>query len=113
MSTPALCQLDDMLHLKPNWDSYGAKQIDIDCIRAAKEILRPLNGRWQAVPMSNGGVQLEKHSDGIDIEITICRATLETTPVPEICAECGWEVTRGSHGSDCSERKPFNSTENR
>jgi hypothetical protein len=78
MSTPALCQLDDMLHLKPNWDSYGAKQIDIDCIRAAKEILRPLNGRWQAVPMSNGGVQLEKHSDGIDIEITICRATLET-----------------------------------
>src|SRR3954466_11135055 len=82
MSTPALCQLDDMLHLKPNWDSYGAKQIDIDCIRAAKEILRPLNGRWQAVPMSNGGVQLEKHSDGIDIEITICRATLETTVRP-------------------------------
>lgn len=30
--------------------------------------------------------------------------------VPVICPECGWEVSAGSHGSDCSQRRSVSET---
>jgi len=47
------------------WDSYGSPAIDRACIQRAKD--------WVAavlpVPLSDGGVQLEGHRDGYDVEI--------------------------------------------
>jgi hypothetical protein len=96
--------------LAPNWDSYGAKAIDPRCIDRAAVLWGQLCGDWQVVPCSDGGVQLEQHRDGLDIEITVSPAAvaeLETvdrtncTHPDEIyskdgtsakCAHCGIEL---------------------
>lgn len=64
--------------LKANWNSYGAPPIDERCIQKAYELWRQLSGEWQVVPCNDGGVQLEQHRGGFDIEITVNRAGLET-----------------------------------
>jgi hypothetical protein len=49
--------------LKPNWNSYGAPAIS----EAAIEAL----GLFYAVPMIDGGIQMEAHFGGKDLEIEI------------------------------------------
>jgi hypothetical protein len=64
--------------LKENWDSYGAKPLDKAVIAKAREVwirVMVYGERWHAVPMSDGGVQLELHEGGWDIEIQINKAT--------------------------------------
>lgn len=65
--------------LKPNWNSYGAPVIDERCIQKAYELWRQLSGEWQVVPCSDGGVQLEQHRDGFDIEITVSAVSAPET----------------------------------
>jgi hypothetical protein len=60
-----------MADLEQNWDSYGAVPIDPRAIARAILMLDSLQGDWTPVPMSDGGVQLELHSGGFDIEIQI------------------------------------------
>lgn len=67
----ALAALRQMRHMEPNWDSYRAAPIDPRAVDRAILILDSLSGDWHPVPMSDGGVQLELHSGGFDIEITI------------------------------------------
>jgi len=56
--------------LKENWDTYGAEPIHPEAIKLALGIDKVLND-FCAVPTSDGGVQLEKHSKRFDIEIEI------------------------------------------
>lgn len=65
--------------LKLNWNSYGAPAIDERCIQKAYELWRQLSGEWQVVPCNDGGVQLEQHRDGFDIEITVAAASAPET----------------------------------
>lgn len=61
--------------LQDNWDSYGAVPIQEECIRHAVrllDILAPLHLPEPAVvPTSFGGVQIEWHLLGIDLEIEV------------------------------------------
>jgi hypothetical protein len=57
--------------LKKGWDSYGAPPIEPRCIRKAYELWRCLPGDWSVVPYPDGGVQLEQHCDGFDIEVVV------------------------------------------
>jgi hypothetical protein len=63
----------ELLHLKPNWNSYGGKPIQKKAMAAALAFLERMmqapTPRPQMVPTSQGGVQLEWHERGIDIEI--------------------------------------------
>ena len=64
--------LDAFIDLSENWDSYSASKINPANIDKAKELLKSLpDWNWQAVPCTNGEVQLEMHQDGFDIEIYI------------------------------------------
>lgn len=48
------------------WDSYGAAPLDdraVDAVRAF------LSWRWAVVPINSGGLQLERHDSGCDLEI--------------------------------------------
>lgn len=57
--------------LRPNWDGYGAIMPPQRTINEAYNIWGKLPGDgWQVVPIS-GGVQIERHRDGVDIEITV------------------------------------------
>lgn len=87
--------------LAPNWDSYGAPAIDERCIEKAFAIWRQLSGDWQVVPCTDGGVQLEQHRDGFDIEITVSRAR----PSTAICKSCSQEFEL-SAGHRCPGLQP-------
>jgi len=71
---PLITRLTTIAQLPPNWDSYAAPQISIDAIRSAMNVMK-FHTTWntpspEVVPMSSGGVQLEWHENGIDLEIT-------------------------------------------
>lgn len=71
-----LDEINALLSLEPNWDSYGAQAIDGGCTGKAavfvlllaehKKLPRP-----SVVPTSGGGVQIEWCIDGLDIELNI------------------------------------------
>jgi hypothetical protein len=67
----ALAEILALENLPPNWDSYGAVRIHPAAIRKAFDMKKGLTGSWSVVPCSDGGVQLEQHAGGFDIEITI------------------------------------------
>ena len=67
----ALAEIEALRNLGPSWDSYGAPPINRAAINKAVDLKRGLSGRWSVVPCSDGGVQLEQHDGGFDIEITI------------------------------------------
>jgi hypothetical protein len=68
-------KLDSFLLLEKGWDgydSYMGSVINPLVIIKAKEIAALLpDYTWQAVPCLSGGVQLEYHDKGLDIEIYI------------------------------------------
>ena len=72
---PVIEEFMALLRLPPNWNSYGAQQIDPKTVQFALEILlatmRPDTPRPILVPTSRGGVQLEWHTRGVDLEVEI------------------------------------------
>lgn len=65
MTKSAKSSLDPraLLDLGPDWDSYDGVKITEAAVKTA-EALRP-------VPLSDGGIQLELHCAGSDLEIEI------------------------------------------
>jgi len=67
--------LQELLRLPPNWNSYGAQPIIPGNVTAAQDLLRaivqPETPQPSVVPTVSGGVQLEWHTGGIDLEIEI------------------------------------------
>jgi len=62
--------LAGFLELKEDWDSYGAKPIDPDTLRSFSVFLDAIEqGRASIVPTPSGGVQVEVHEQGFDIEV--------------------------------------------
>jgi hypothetical protein len=61
--------------LEENWDSYGARRVDPRCTEAAVGLLRAIldstTPRPFVVPTCRGGIQLEWHRGGVDLEIEI------------------------------------------
>jgi len=74
-----LKSLAKLLNLPPNWDSYGALPIDSGCAEFALSILIQIMGDPtpppSIVPTVSGGVQLEWHMKGIDLEIEVSSPT--------------------------------------
>lgn len=68
-------QLVRLADMPDDWDSYGASKLKKDAGLFALEILhkimRPRTPIPQIVPTTAGGVQLEWHEKGIDLEINI------------------------------------------
>lgn len=72
---PSVRSLCELLWLEPNWDSFGALPVER---RAVEQALAILFGTMQkttpppiAVPTSSGGIQLEWHLGGIDLEVEL------------------------------------------
>lgn len=71
--TPIFEDLCRLLSLPPNWDSYGAPQIEKQSIVMALEILvlRPYVTSPSVTPTSHGGIHFEWRTEGIELEIEI------------------------------------------
>lgn len=67
--------LQALLKLPANWDSYGARPIRAEIVGEVADLLRkivqPGTPQPAVVPTVQGGVQLEWHTCGIDLEIEI------------------------------------------
>jgi len=67
----------DLMTLPHNWDSYGAGPIDQRLIHEALSMINgllvPASPAPRIVPLSSGGLQLEWHRRGIDLEIVFDR----------------------------------------
>jgi hypothetical protein len=65
--------LNNLRNLEPNWDTYGAPAIAPESIDTAIRLARFLPDHAMpepsVVPTSGGGVQLEWHQGGFDIEV--------------------------------------------
>lgn len=68
-------QIDRLLRLEPGWDSYGALPVSSRAAAAALEVIQDLVSEAilppSIVPMANGGIQLEWHASGMDLEIEL------------------------------------------
>lgn len=78
-----------LLGLKPGWDSYKARAINLACVNAAVDLLGKLPPHLKkphVVPLVTGGVQLEWHTRSYELEIAFedkvyfwfCKAKRET-----------------------------------
>lgn len=67
----------DALALPPDWDSYGAgpiaSRIVHDALNFANAVLGPTSPPPRVVPLSSGGLQLEWHRNGVDLEVVFDR----------------------------------------
>lgn len=60
---PRCLDLRHFRDLKKGWDTYDAEPISTQAIRTAEHLT--------AVPTSSGGIQLEMHAGGVELEIEI------------------------------------------
>lgn len=58
-----MCSLEELKELPANWDSYGAVTITEAALNTANNLT--------FVPLSNGGIQIELHTGGVDMELEI------------------------------------------
>lgn len=72
---PVVKMVGDLLNLPENWDSYGAHPINpmaaAFALQLLSETMRADTPVPVVVPTSSGGVQLEWHTRGIDLEVEI------------------------------------------
>ncbi|MFO7907047.1 MAG: hypothetical protein ACQESR_19155 [Planctomycetota bacterium] len=70
-----LMEISELGELPSGWDSYGAQPIDPQCALAAAdfvlEFLDDDSPQPAIVPTTRGGIQLEWHRSGADLEIEI------------------------------------------
>ncbi len=68
-------RIRQLVGLPEGWDGHDGKPVKIDVARFALRLLRetldPLGPAPQLVPLSYGGLQLEWHENGIDLEIEV------------------------------------------
>ena len=80
---PALAQFESMMSLREGWDSYGGAPTSMSSVQTAISFL----GNYLAVesmpptvvPLSDGGLQLLWHQNGLEVE-----ATFPATDTPEV-----------------------------
>jgi hypothetical protein len=70
-----LDQICELGNLQENWDSYGGRPIDPQCAQVAVKLLLSImdedTPRPAVVPTNRGGIQLEWHCNGIDLEVAV------------------------------------------
>lgn len=75
----ALARLDELATLKANWDSYQAEPMTPAALIAARgyvsvmALISPVSAMPEPaiVPTNDGGIQLEWHQSGVDVEVYI------------------------------------------
>lgn len=85
--------------LLPGWDSYGAKPLDPTAVRRTFNLLPALllddSPEPSVVPTRDGGVQLEWHRRGVDLEVKVP----PTGPISYLIADAGTGEEREWEGA--------------
>ncbi len=80
-NTKLTTKLNELCSLRKGWDGYNARPPSYDVARFASLLLGKLCNPVltpfpSIVPLANGGIQIEWHTGGIDLEIAIDRANI-------------------------------------
>lgn len=82
---PAEHAIQRLMELPAGWDSYGARPIEANAVDAILQVLGRTMERYSpapaVVPTASGGLQLEWHAGGIDLEV-------EATPDGRVFMSC-------------------------
>jgi hypothetical protein len=63
-------RLTSFARLEANWDGYDGKPISSLAITAVRRFIEAVKPEYtELVPCSDGGVQIEWHVNGVDVEI--------------------------------------------
>lgn len=92
---PTAQALVDLLDLPYGWDSYGASPVGRSHVDAALQVLSRIMRRDSpapaVVPTNRGGVQLEWHTGGIDLEIETLSTQRLLVSFEDATAGTAWE----------------------
>jgi hypothetical protein len=93
-------KLREFLTLPANWNSYGARTIQPDVVDATIQLLRrvaqPNMPQPIVVPTVRGGVQLEWHMRGIDLEIELASPEKIHVLYEDTAEEAEWDLELSS-----------------
>lgn len=96
---PALDRFSEILQLPENWNSYGARRIELTSVAYAlgvlSETMLVATPAPSIVPTSPGGVQLEWHMRGIDLEVEVSPAGRVTAAWEDAVDRSEWEDELG------------------
>lgn len=97
---PAVLGLAKVLSLGEGWDSYGAPRIQQHAANSALELLESAAGDAlpppAVVPTSEGGVQLEWHAWGLDVELVVSPSDAPELFFRDRRSEAEWEAELGA-----------------
>ena len=72
---PLFTKMAGLLDLPPNWNSHGARPVDVKAVELALNLLlETMKTRTplpSIVPLPEGGLQMEWHDSGIDFEVAV------------------------------------------
>lgn len=72
---PILKKISELGALPSNWNSYGSKPISTEAAEFAiwilQNLLQPTDPMPSLVPTSRGGILIEWHENGIDLEVDV------------------------------------------
>ncbi len=92
---PVIDSLDQLLGLEDGWDSYSASRIDAGTAEAVVdllgEIMLPGTPVPALVPLRSGGIQIEWHERGVDLEIQVRSQTDVRASYDNLGDGDGWD----------------------
>lgn len=104
---PTLQSIGELLSLPENWDSYGASRIKPDLVNAAitflLETMLVHTPTPSVVPTSAGGVQVEWHTKGIDLEVEFITSSRLRACFEDRRTDRSWEQELSSNLSDVAD----------
>jgi hypothetical protein len=72
----ALDRISALTALADGWDSYGGRAVDativMDTVKFLMKVSYPSIPRPSIVPLATGGLQVEWHRGGVDLEVAFC-----------------------------------------
>ena len=72
----ALDRISALTALAEGWDGYGGRAVDasvvMDAVRFLTEVAYPGISNPSIVPLATGGLQIEWHRGGVDVEVIFC-----------------------------------------
>jgi hypothetical protein len=96
---PTLERFGELLRLPENWNSYGARPVDVGAVVCALQILgETMQADTPApsiVPTPRGGVQCEWHIYGIDLEVDVTPGGRVTAAWDDAASGSAWEDELG------------------
>jgi hypothetical protein len=85
----------ELLGLRPDWDSHGGRPIDPANVgeagRFLAAVMDPFTPAPNIVPTSGGGIQLEWHRAGLDVELLFGEDELPELYVADLSSGREWE----------------------